>query len=225
MRPGAAQILACPYCKTWLRSQAIELAQRAGITVWSDLRVDHAFWQSPARLARCAGCGHAFDRFQAEQVGVLPSSIEALERGSGWRPWRWSLRNEARLMAQFEAAPLAEPLSELGIELALADAGAGDAIDLRIQLWRHHNDRRRGRDTQAFAAVEAQWRDNQHALLDLLDSQDELHSLLMAEIHRQRGDFHRAMCCLSGVRKRFGREKAAMMGWVVEGRSELMIYY
>jgi hypothetical protein len=228
MRPGACRILACPHCNTWLRSQCLELEQRLGVTVWSDLRVDHGFWQSPVHLVQCHSCGQMFRKAEAEQVGMLPSSHETagVDRTSnGWQPWPWRRNQETALMARFEAAPLTVSLSESATEAALAEAGRDDEADLRLQLWRHHNDRLRGRVGGAFAEIEQEWRDNQDRLLDVLDDDNELHQLLAAEIHRQRTDFPRAMGRLSRVRQRFGREKAALMGWIVEGRSDLQVFY
>jgi hypothetical protein len=228
MRPAACRILACPHCQTWLRCQSIELNQRLGVTVWSDLRVDHSFWQCPAQLAQCRGCGKAFRKNQAKIVGTLPSSHESLAASracSGWSLIRWGT-SEKQLIAKFEAAPVAAPLSEADAEAALAyAAGDEDETDLRLQLWRHHNDRRRGMADAGFREVESRWRDNQDRLLGLLRDDDELHQLLAAEIHRQRAEFHQAMGNLSRVRQQYGREKAALMGWIVEGRSELQVFY
>jgi len=226
MRPGAARVLACPKCGRWLRCQALDLTRRLGTTVWSDLRVEDGFWQTPSRLAACPHCAIVLCKETAEYIGVLPSSAEELSCSSphsaGWRRlFAWRDTND--LIEQFRSAPPVAPLTAEAVELALAGSSERDEVELRLQLWRLHNDVRR--NTGNGHAVPDAYRGNVLRLLTLIRPVDEYHCLLAAELHRQLGHFHAAMAQLSYIRESFGREKAAMLEWVIENNSDLHIYH
>lgn len=231
MRPGSTKVVACTHCRAWLRCQALDLAVRQSAEVWSDLRVRHAFWSTPVDIVACPVCRELFRRRDAVEVGVLPSSIEALDFkvNDGWRLLpRFGKARELAQLERFMAAPLAEELPADLVETALASMAEGapdDEMDLRLQQWRHHNDLRRAEPGREWLRIEPLFLINAQRLLSLLVIGGELQQLLAAEINRELGQFHTAMQCLSRVQKGYGHQKVALMSWIVEGRTELQVYY
>lgn len=227
MRPSSARIVACPHCDAWLRCQVIEFDQRQGADVWSDMRVEHDFWLTPCEIVACPACNAPFRRSGAFTVGELPSSFDELDFRMAGEGWRFLPRfGKAKELAQLErylAAPTIECLSPAQIAATLADKSRltpADEIDLRTQQWRNHNDLRRNEVTPAWQSVVSEFERNILRLITLMPRHDALSNLLLAEIHRELGDFHIAMQQLSLVQGQFGHEKAAMMGWIVEGSTE-----
>lgn len=230
MRPGSARVLACPHCQTWQRCQALDFSHRQQVEVWSDLRVVHGFWHTPAEVVACGSCGSLFRKGDAEPVGLLPSSVDELDfrMKDGWRflP-RFGKARELALLERYLAAPTIVPLDLQAVEAALKLSHAGhpeDEIDLRLQLWRLHNDTRRRHQGASWRRLEAAFHHNLDRLLSLLATGNEYHNLLAAEIYRELGQFAAALQRLARVQSQFGHEKVALMNWALAERSELLIH-
>ncbi|WP_269532596.1 hypothetical protein [Chitinimonas sp. BJYL2] len=226
MRPGAANVLVCPHCRQWLRCQAIDLHNRFDAEVWSDLRVVDTFWHTPADMVACTNCHQPFLRSQAERAGVLPSSIDELDfriEDDGWHLLpRFGKSRELALLERYLSAPVLTLLSLEAVEAALPAARADAEIDLRLQCLRHHNDVRRHGHGEPWERLAPRFHANTERLLAILSPHDEFHQLMAAEILREYGEFHAAMQRLSCVQHVHGHEKAALMGWIIERRTELM---
>jgi hypothetical protein len=66
-------------------------------------------------------------------------------------------------------------------------------IFLRKRIWWGFNDRVRAGQSQFNSEKEkAEWQANNHRLLELLDPNDMYHMLMMAELHRNLGNFREA---------------------------------
>ncbi|GAB3258567.1 hypothetical protein [Chitinimonas naiadis] len=230
MRPGSARVLACPYCLHWQRCQALDTSHRRHVEVWSDLRVRHGFWHTPAEVVGCGQCGQLFRKSEAERVGVQPSSVEELDfrMKDGWRLLpRFGKARELALLERYLLAPVVATLDEDAVQAALQAGNAGhpdDEIDLRQRLWRLHNDTRRRHQGASWRRAEPQFHQNLSRHLSLLATGNELYDLLAAEIYRELGQFHAAMQRLARVQINIGHEKVALMNWILEGRTELLVY-
>ncbi|HEY9104447.1 hypothetical protein [Chitinimonas sp.] len=230
MRPGSARVLACPHCQAWQRCQALDFSYRQQVEVWSDLRVVHAFWHTPAEVVACGACGSLFRKADAERVGRLPSSVDELDfrMKDGWRLLpRFGKARELALLERYLAVPTILPLDLAAVEAALRLSHAGhpeDEIDLRLQLWRLHNDTRRRHQGASWRRLEGDFHDNLGRLLSLLATGDEFLDLLAAEIYRELGQFPAALQRLARVQTLYGHEKVALMNWSLAARRELLIY-
>jgi hypothetical protein len=192
MLPGPDQIFECPSCGAPVAQPTISSGNTIGATYYTDGWMDAPMLPQPALLVRCPGCAAPF-------VGALARRLGAYDRyGANLFPgeadddppdpsWRRARRVALAPLVDY-AAMLTARRFERGLELAL-----------RLEAWHVGNHARRGppagANDSALTAAEVA---NLRGLMRLLDAEDAEHRVMLAEGHRELGEFDRALAVLAG---------------------------
>lgn len=201
MMPGPDEILECPACRAPVAQPTLLSGNTFGATYYTDGYMHAPMLPQLAMLVRCPACAAPFVRTLARVLGELDRWGADLRGEEGHPPdpsWRRARRLASAQPGDYERI-LASGEFERELELAL-----------RLEAWHVGNHARRptaGRETAApLTAAEAA---SLRGLMRLLDAGDAEHRVMLAEAHRELGEFDAALAALEGE---FPEELALAVG-------------
>jgi hypothetical protein len=182
MMPGPDVILACPRCEAPVRLPTMATIHLGLGRHWTDGKGRDSLAPETPRVARCPRC----DRCHWLRDAVVVDEIAPWD-DTGWR----HVRREVR----WAGTPrLREPTDEeYYVALDAGELAADPATERGVRLlawWKRNEPFRYGSDAHGDGtAASAGCRRNLEALVALLDEANDEERLLIAEVHRELGEF------------------------------------
>lgn len=193
MLPGPDEILECPACRAPVAQPTLSSGNTFGATYYTDGYMDAPMLPQPALLVRCPRCAAPFVRPLAIRLGEYDrfgTNLFAEEDAAAGAPdpsWR-----RARRLAEAQPGDYARILASGQFERELE-------LALRVECWHVGNHARRrlpaAEPCPALSRAEAV---NLRALAALLDTANPEQRLMLAELHRELGEFDAALAALAG---------------------------
>ena len=189
MVPGPDQIIACPKCNGLAKYMTLMSGNTFGARVWTDGKQFAPMLPHPPAVVQCHHCGECYWLDKAKEVGTVEP---------------WSANDQSGDPAWTAAKEVQEP-TETEYYEALEKGMATDRDnerDLRIfAFWRRNDAFRFDSADQADGAttVSPACRRNLDALRRLLNEFYENDMVMIAEIHRELGEFDAALKVLATI--------------------------
>ena len=200
MIPGPDQVIACPHCGSFARSETLISGNNLGEELWTDLRVVTPMLPEVPPFIRCAACRAFYWRHQAPVLGEI---LGTYSRDEGSRAMS---HNPAWLAASYVTEPEIEDYED-ALRTALPDDRLLERL-IRLRAFQRWNDGcRAGQHLDALTPdppgrglPAAHWqRRNLERLLAMIDGDGTGQSLLRAEIFRALGRFAEAKSVYAGI--------------------------
>lgn len=189
MVPGPDQIIACPKCNGLAKYMTLMSGNTFGACVWTDGKQFAPMLPHPPAVVKCLHCGECYWLNKAKEVG----SVEP-----------WSGKDQSGDPAWTAAMELQEPTEEeyyQALEKGLATDREQER-DVRILAWRRRNDAFRydsADQADGATSASAACRRNLDALRGLLNAFYQNDMVMIAEIHRELGEFDAALKVLETI--------------------------
>lgn len=183
MIPGPNYVYECPNCRNLLIKRSISSENTFGAKIFSDgKRIVRMFPEFP-NLTKCKKCDTIFWLSKLEAIGTYKS---ANPDNPKW-----------------QKADLAEFLDideyNIAIKTGVAE-NKKEELFIRQRIWWAYNDRYRN-DCKIFIDEddELNWRANVNELMNLLDQTDISHSIILAELNRNLGNFEKCISIIESI--------------------------
>ncbi len=181
MIPGPTYLYHCPGCSNVIANGSIVSGNTFGSALYTDARQIAPMLPEFPVITKCQSCNTILWLDKMEPFASV---------------------NDPR----DEACSNAQPAEFLTMEdyfraLTMVVTNDSDERYLRTRIWWKYNDRVR-KDDNMFHSVPDwdRWRENSNKLLNLLDPNDVVQRLNMAELHRNLGQFDECLQLLKGVK-------------------------
>lgn len=198
MKYGPNYIYECPKCDNLIQNRSLMSGNTIDAELYSDLRRIAPMLPEFPNLTECKKCRNIFWLNKTKEIG------------------EYSWGDESNPL--WENADLAEFLSIHNYFKALIVSLAenqNEELFIRKRIWWSYNDRlRKGRKLFRFINDEVRWKANIDRLLELLDIEQVDHKIMIAELHRNLGEFGRCLELINSIedaeldwlKTRFNRE-------------------
>lgn len=213
MLPGPTYIYECPNCGNLLSNESLMSGNTFDSKLFSDGKTIAPMLPEFPDLTKCKKCNTIFWLSKLKEIGTYDyNDDENLTCGKADR---------------------ADFLTVDDYHNAIKKGLAGDIeeeVIIRQQLWWAYNDRiREGQNIFTNEEDEARWKDNIINLKKILDQLDINHKIMVAEIHRNLGEFEECFKLIESIDTNeldwlkviFLNECKTSNRWVVELNTDL----
>lgn len=177
MIPGPDRIIACPHCGFLARQHTLLSGNTFGAIFWTDGKMLAPMLPEFPEITRCAQCAHLY--------WIEDASVIGEERYGEPIPAEWKHAQPVRALTQGEFRE--------AIQMGLGTNAERECY-LRLHYWWARNDPLREEETTPAPPDYSDWeRENFARLQELLDRDAPGERLMLAEIHREIGDFDTAL--------------------------------
>ncbi|MCX7840756.1 MAG: hypothetical protein N2559_15080 [Anaerolineae bacterium] len=177
MIPGPDEIIACPHCGSLARRHTLLSGNTFGAHFWTDGKMLAPMLPEFPAITRCAQCVQLYWVEDAQVVGE--------EQYGEPIPEEWKRAQAVRELTRDEFRE--------ALQTGLGN-NAERELHLRVHYWWACNDPLREAETAPIPPDYSDWeRENFARLLELLDAHAPGERLMMAEIHRETGNFDAAL--------------------------------
>jgi len=194
MRYGSNYIYKCPNCSNLIQNRSLMSGNTIDAELYSDLRKIAPMLAEFPDLTECKKCRNIFWLNKTKEIG------------------EYSWGDEPNPL--WKNADYAEFLSIHNYFRALKENVAEDQHEelyIRKRIWWSFNDRlRKGGKLFRFVNEEVRWKENIDRLLELLDIEQVDQKIMVAELHRNLGDFERCLELINGI-------EDAELEWLKDG--------
>jgi len=180
---GPNYIYKCPNCSNLIQNRSLMSGNTFDAELYSDLRRIAPMLPEFPNLTECEECRNIFWLSKTKRIG------------------EYSWGDDPNPL--WENADLAEFLSIHNYFKALKASLAqnlNEELFIRKRIWWSYNDRlRKGGKLFRFINDEVRWKENIHRLLELLDIEQVDQKIMIAELHRNLGDFERCLELINSI--------------------------
>jgi hypothetical protein len=177
MLPGPDEIIACPHCGFLARQHTLLSGNTFGAIFWTDGKMLAPMLPEFPAITRCARCTRVYWIEDAQVIGE--------ERDGETVPEEWKHAQVVRTLTldEFREA----------IQMGLGTNTERECY-LRLHYWWARNDPLREETTTRIPHNYSDWeRENFARLQELLDIHNPSERLMIAEMHREMGNFDAAL--------------------------------
>jgi hypothetical protein len=208
MLPGPNYVYKCPNCGNLLTTGSLMSGNTFDAKIFSDGKRIAPMLPEFPNLTKCKKCDTFFWLSKLKEIGTYKRGDK---KSSDW-----------------EMADKADFLDIEDYFKALNDNFAEnrqEELFIRIRIWWAYNDRKRdGRNQFIDENDEIKWRENCNKLISLFDQSDLNQKIMVAEIHRNLGDFENCITIIQSVdnenlnwlKEKFINECKRKNKWVLE---------
>ena len=171
MTPGPTSVYECPICTKLITRGSIMSGNTIGSKLYSDGKSFAPMLPEYPNLTSCKNCQSIFWLKELEEIGNFT--------------WRESENLEWKKADQAEFLTINEYFRAIETDIA-----EKDELYIRLRIWWSYNDRlRTGREIFMDEEDQLKWSENILKMMDLLDPTDLNEKIMLAEAHRNLGDF------------------------------------
>lgn len=190
---GPDEIFECPECGQRLARQTLMSGNTFGAEIYSDGKMVAPMLPRFPDLIKCGRCGAFFWLHNLEPLNEKAQTPETIDQGQ--YPTNAKFPYLRDLLEALEKKCYANPAEE---------------FKLRQEIWWAFNDKvRKGKPLHQIRKQKMQWEDNLRKLQALLDPNDPEQAVMIAEIHRNLGEFGKCLELLNIL-------KDPELHWVIE---------
>jgi len=183
MKYGPNYLYECPNCGNLIQNRSLMSGNTFDAELYSDLKRITPMLPEVPNLIECKKCRNIFWLSKTKKIG----------------DYSWG--DDPNPL--WENADLADFLSIHNYFKALKANVAenqNEELFIRKRIWWSYNDRlRKGGKLFRFINDEVRWEENIHRLLELLDIEQVDQKIMIAELHRNLGDFERCMELINSI--------------------------
>lgn len=173
MLPGPNYIYRCPLCDTLYSKYSLMSGNTFGADFYSDGRFFARMLPEFPIITKCLGCTTIFWLDKTNEIGS----------------YYWGEKINTEWEEAFNADFLTLNDYFLALEFHLPRT-IEEEIYIRKRIWWEMNDRIRFKEElPAYENENQLWSDNIHKLISLLNSSDDNEKIIIAELHRNLGNF------------------------------------
>lgn len=251
MIAGPTYLISCPDCNTYYTRHTLLSYSLFGGIYWTDGKIDgqtlphNLPFMTPINppIIKCKGCKAFFkvseQKHYAKVKGGLPSGLKsrASEEDSTTEKSVFFLKFRSRFgignthpgWAKATNLSLLEPAAEEYLEMLdcnlKIEAGGNREKIIRISAWRKFNDSFRDEAKESPIKWTPKFKENAHALLQLLSTNDTDDLLLKVELLRELGRFQEALKHLKLIKDEISHDKGNFFKKLIKAEnSNLMAY-
>jgi hypothetical protein len=181
MLPGSTYVYQCPECENRLQRGSLASGNTFGSKLYSDGKMVAPMLREFPQLTICPECDHIFWINKLEPVDEF-----------GWND------DDSELDDMDMADFLTKEEYHDALQRGVAGNRSEELYIRRYLLWTFNDAVRRGLPLLKTEDEKVIWHENLNQLIALLDGSNDTHEMiLLAEVHRAKGDFDKCMGVLS----------------------------
>lgn len=211
MTLGDQYVYKCPTCGNLLFNNSLMSGNLYGAKFYSDGKMNAPMLREFPNLTKCQKCNTFL---WLSKMDAIDSVNYGLLKKTKWK--------DAEPVQFLDVDDLFKVLESSLIE------NKQDEKSVRIRIWRTFNDRMRDNPTYHFdEADEQRWISNINKLIPLLNSSDDGQAIILAELHRNLGEFERCTEILNTITdKEYNHDiKTIRLNCLFENRWVVQIQY
>lgn len=185
MLPGPNYVYECPKCKYLLYSRSIGSGNTFGAKMFSDGKRIALMLPEFPDLTKCPKCNAMFWLSKMKEIGTYGMNDKLAYE-------KWAMAEEVEFLTIYEY--------QIALEGEVYSS-QDEELFIRQRIWWGFNDRvRKGKNIFSSDKDEVLWKNNALKLLALFDIENLNHKIMVAELHRNLGDFEKCMEIINSIK-------------------------